>query len=276
MASEAQRAKAEAFLRLHHGPDLVILPNVWDAAGARIVAAAGYPALATTSAGIAFALGYPDGQRMSRDENLATVRRIAAAVDLPVTADLEAGYGDVAATVTAAIEAGAIGMNLEDGTEDPARPLVEFGEAEARVRAARQAAEAAGLHFVINGRTDAFLFGRKDLPAATAEAIRRGNAYLAAGADCVFVPFIEIGEVIAELVEGIRGPLNVLAMPGSPPPGELKRLGVARLSTGGGIARAAYGLLRRTAVALRGEAGGYDYQELAMSHAELDALLGKP
>ncbi|MGZ6125285.1 MAG: isocitrate lyase/PEP mutase family protein, partial [Myxococcales bacterium] len=220
-ATATQRERAEQLRRLHGGPGLLVLPNAWDVASARVIEAAGARAVATSSAGVAWALGYPDGQRISRDEMLDMVRRIAAAVAVPVTADVEAGYGDTAeaaaATASAVVAAGAVGMNLEDAGEGGAllpRDL-QLGRVRA-VRAAAGAAGAAGVPLVLNARTDAFAAPALAGEARTAEAIRRGNAFLAAGADCVFVPFVSDREVIARLAKEIRGPLNVLAGPASP------------------------------------------------------------
>src|SRR5256885_3662606 len=231
--------KAKALRALHQGPRLLVLANVWDCASARIVAKAGFPALATSSAAVAAVYGHPDGQRISRDEMIEMVGRIARSVPLPVSADVEAGYGDTtdaaAQTARAVLAAGAVGINLEDaGSDGRLFPL----EAQvARIRAARSAAGP----LVINARTD--VFGVEDVPAPERmpEAIRRANAYLAAGADCAFVPWVVDPERIAALVREIRGPLNVLISPKSPPIGELERLGVRPASVGSGIARAAYG-----------------------------------
>src|SRR2546425_8356484 len=150
--------KAEALRRLHVEGPMLALPNAWAAGSARIFVEAGFPALATTSAGIAFSLGYPDGERISRDEMLAAVARIARRISVPITADMEAGYGQtpdaVAETARRVLDAGAVGMNLEDRMEE--EHLIDFSQAVERVRAARQAADAAGVPLVLNPRTDAF------------------------------------------------------------------------------------------------------------------------
>src|SRR5256885_9788523 len=231
--------KAQTLRALHQGPRLLVLANVWDCASARIVAKAGFPALATSSAAVAAVYGHPDGQRISRDEMIEMVGRIARSVPLPVSADVEAGYGETtdaaAQTARAVLAAGAVGINLEDTASDGR--LLPMDAQVARIRAARSAAEP----LVINARTD--VFGVEDVPAPERmeEAIRRANAYLAAGADCAFVPWVADPERIAVLVRDIRGPLNVLISPKSPPIPELERLGVRRASVGSGMSPAAYG-----------------------------------
>src|SRR5256712_5292724 len=176
------REKAETLRRLHAGPAVLLLPNAWDVASARIVEQVGFPAVATSSAGVAHVLGYPDGERIPRAEMLDMVRRVAAAVAVPVTADMEAGYGTTAEaaaeTARGVIATGAVGMNLEDATPD--RALLPMGAQVERIRAAPAAASHVGVH----GRTAAFP------QAGGEEAIRRANAYLSAGADCAFVPFV--------------------------------------------------------------------------------------
>lgn len=272
-----QTAKAEAFLALHHAPEILVLANSWDVATTRVIARAGFPAIATTSAGIAFDLGYPDGERIGRDEMLAVVGRIARSVDLPVTADMESGYGpvpeDVAETVRLTIEAGAAGMNLEDVREDGGTPaLLDFEPATARIRAARRAADATGVPAVINARTDTYFFGKADDPAVFEETVRRCNAYLEAGARCAYVPFLFDAGVIGRLAEAIDGPLNVLAGPRAPSAPELEALGVARVSVGSGPYRAALTVVQRAAEELKGP-GTYGFSEGAIPHAEVNRLL---
>src|SRR6266849_782155 len=208
---ESQTNKAIQFRQLHRGPGVLILPNAWDVASARIFEEAGFPAIATTSAGIAFSLGYPDGQCIPREEMLARIGRIARAVHVPVTADIEAGYGsstEAAATTTRElIQAGAIGMNLEDARGNP--------------------------------------------DADYSEALRLLVAYREAGADCVFAPGLKDADTIGRLVKAVNCPLNILAVPGTPSIPELEELGVARVSLGSGPMRATLGLLRRVAEELK-------------------------
>jgi 2-methylisocitrate lyase-like PEP mutase family enzyme len=237
--------KAERLRQLHTEGPLLVLPNAWDAGSARVFAAAGYPALATTSAGVAFSLGYPDGERITRDDMLAAVGRIVRRVDVPVTADMEAGFGRgpdaIAETVQGVIELGAVGMNLEDRIGE--EPLLDFALAVERVRAARATAKAAGVPLVLNARTDAFSQGM----GGFAEAVRRGNAFREAGADSVFVPFVSDRDTIERLVHDIDAPLNILGTPGAPSLKELESLGVRRVTFGSAPMRATLGLVRRMA-----------------------------
>lgn len=237
--------KAERLRQLHTAGPLLVLPNAWDAGSARVFAAAGYPALATTSAGVAFSLGYPDGERITRDDMLAAVGRIVRRVDVPVTADMEAGFGRgpdaVAETVQGVLELGAVGMNLEDRIGE--EPLLDFTLAVERVRTARAAAKAAGVPLVLNARTDAFSQGM----GGFTEAVRRGNAFREAGADSVFVPFVADRDTIERLVNDIDAPLNILGTPGAPSLKELESLGVRRVTFGSAPMRATLGLVRRMA-----------------------------
>jgi 2-methylisocitrate lyase-like PEP mutase family enzyme len=239
------RGKASTLRRLHTEGPMLVLPNAWDAGSARIFVEAGFPALATTSAGIAFSLGYADGERISRDEMLAAVARITRRVSVPVTADMEAGFGRapdaVAATVRGVLEAGAVGMNLEDRIGEES--LIDFPLAVDRVRAARAAADAAGIPFVLNARTDAFSPNLGGLP----EAIRRGNAFREAGADTVFVPFVSDRDTIERLVREIHAPLNILGTPNAPTLKEMAGFGVRRVTFGSAPMRATLGLVRRMA-----------------------------
>ena len=275
MADAGQVAKAEAFKAMHEGPDPLVLVNASDAATARIVVEAGYPAIATSSAGIAWLMGYADGERISREEMLWMVRRIAERVDVPVTADMEAGYGieaeAVADTVRATIEAGAIGMNIEDGAIGAPGPLLDFDLSVARIAAGRKAADATGVPAVLNARCDVFLRGGKG-PDALAEAVRRCNAYREAGADCLFVPFARDAETIGAVVAGIDGPVNILASAVSPPIPELKRLGVARVSIGG-LLSLAFATLARNAAGELADAGTYGFADGVILHPEMNALM---
>jgi 2-methylisocitrate lyase-like PEP mutase family enzyme len=247
---QAQRERAGRFLALHQGPGVLLLCNAWDAASARIVEAAGFPAVATTSAGIENSLGYPDGEYAPFEEIVAAVRRIVRAVRVPVTADLEAGFGETpeatAHSCRAIVEAGAAGINLEDGTRGGDRlvPIALQGE---KIRAAKEGAAGAGGQLIVNARTDGYLDGIGDPATRFEEAVRRCNAYRAAGADCLFVPGVADEATIGRLVESIDGPVNILAGPSTPPIATLARLRVARVSLGSGPMRATLGLLRRIA-----------------------------
>jgi 2-methylisocitrate lyase-like PEP mutase family enzyme len=246
------KEKAAALARLHRAPPILVLPNAWDAASARLFETAGFPAIATTSAGIAYSLGVSDGQRLGRDEMAAAVGRIVRAVRIPVTADVEAGYGDVAATVRGILDAGAVGINLEDTALGDGRRLAPPGEQVERVRVARRTADGRGVPLVINARTDVFLLQEDSGQGAVFEAIARLNAYREAGADCLFAPGVTDRPRIEALAKAVMGPLNVLVGAGTPPVADLEVLGVARLSVGSGAMRATMALTRRIAAELKG------------------------
>jgi len=277
MNPELQKTKASAFRAMHAGPRILLLPNAWDVISARMFEEAGFGAIATTSAGIAFTLGYPDGQKISRTEMLQVVARIAGAVKVPVTADAEAGYGnrpeDAAQTAREVIEAGAVGMNLEDGTDDLNRPLVDLSLQLEKIRAVQEAARQAGVPIVLNARTDAYLL-RVGAPEARYDlALQRLSAFRDAGADCLFLPGVRDAETITRMVADLRFPLNILAGPESPPVPELEKLGVARVSLGSAPIRATLGLVRRMAEELK-TAGTYRSLEDAPPHADVNRLLG--
>jgi 2-methylisocitrate lyase-like PEP mutase family enzyme len=262
---------------MHHGPGLLILPNAWDVASARIFETAGFKAIATTSAGVAWALGFPDGDPIGREGMLEAVRRIAARVGLPVTADMVGGFGprpeDAAETVRGVIAAGAVGLNLEDGTGDAQNPLVDTALHVDKVRAAREAAVAAGVPVVINARTDVFLASVGEPASRLDHAVRRANAYKDAGADCLFVPGVQDAPTIAQLVRAIQGPVNILARPGIPSLAELAQLGVARVSVGSGPMLATLARLKRIASELL-ETGTFTAMtEEAISYADMNQLL---
>lgn len=241
---------------------------------ARVFEQAGFGAIATTSAGIAFTLGYPDGQRISRDEMLGVVRRIASAVKVPVTADVEAGYGDrpedAARTAREVADAGAVGMNLEDATGDPKDPLLDLELQVERVKAVREAMQGG---MVLNARTDVYLLQLETPEKRYDAALRRLAAYRDAGADCVFVPGLQDRETIGRLVKDLRCPVNVLVGPGSPAVAELEKLGVARLSVGSSAMRATLGLVRRMAEELK-NSGTYETFAGAISYADVNRMMG--
>ena len=240
---------AAAFRALHDDPSIFVVVNVWDVASARAVAAVdGIEALATASHAIAAAHGFPDGEKIPLDLHLAAIERIAGAVDLPLSMDLEAGYGDPGETTRRAIAAGAVGANLED----QAGP---FDAAVAAVAAVTAAGKAAGVDFVLNARTDVVLKPATGVgPEESIEdAIARGRAFLDAGAACVFVPGVKERAVIERLVAGIgERKISVLAGPGALPISELQELGVARASLGPWSYRAALTALQDVAAGLVG------------------------
>ncbi len=280
MNAHTQRERAERLRDLHSGSAVLVLPNVWDVASALVVARAGYSALATTSAGIAATLGYPDGERISRDEMLAVVARIAAAVDLPVTADMEAGYGaTVAAAVATAegvIAAGSVGLNLEDAVDAHdagSEPLADVAIQVEKIRAIRAVAAERGVPLVVNARTDVYLAQVGAPDGRFAETVRRLNAYREAGADSLFVPGVRDAKTIGRLVGAVAGPLNILVGAGTPPIPELARLGVARVSVGSGLYRAALTLAERGAVELRDRGTYTTFTGDTLSHADVNGLL---
>ena len=269
--------KAIQFRQLHRGPGVLILPNAWDVASARIFEDAGFPAIATTSAGIAFSLGHPDGQRIPREEMMARIGRITRAVHVPVSADVESGYGptaeDAAKTTRELIQMGVIGMNLEDASGRRDQPLSSLELAVEKIRAAREAAVKMQAQIVINARTDIYLLTGGNPDADYSEALRRLLAFRDAGADCVFAPGLKDANTIGRLAKAVECPLNILAVTGTPSIGELANLGVARVSVGSGPMRATLGLLRRLAEELR-TTGTYGALDDAVPYADVNKLLG--
>ena len=265
---------AADFLALHHQADAFVLPNIWDAGSAKVVARAGFPALGTTSAGIAFSAGLPDDGSIGRDAMVERVGAIVAAVGVPVSADIESGYAadpdGVAATVRAVIEAGAVGANLEDA--DPGRPGSLFApdDAVARVDAARAAADSADMSFTLNARIDSYLVGAPD---PFADTVERAARYVAAGADCIFVPGASDATTIGRLAEAIDAPLNVVAgLVGDPLTlAEFNRLGVRRVSVGGSLARATLGLVESAAQQMLD--GRFDFTAGALGHGDANRLM---
>lgn len=262
LTSQAERAAQ--FRRLHaaDSEQLLVLPNAWDAMSARVVEAAGARAIATTSAGVSWALGHPDGQGLTREAMAEAVRRMVDVVDVPVTADVESGYGDsspsdIAETVRAVISAGAVGVNFEDSPGRNGAMLVDIAEQCARFAAAREAALAAGIDLFINARIDTYLRKFGDDAERFDETVRRAHAYIAAGADGAFVPLAPNAETIGRLTAAIHAPVNVIAGPGTPTIGELRALGVRRVSVGPGLARAVMGHIRRATTELL-TTGTYD------------------
>lgn len=244
MRTTTQATKARLFRQMHDRSHVLLLPNAWDAGSARVFAGAGSLAIATTSAGVAWSLGYADGERAPLNEVLAATARIAHAVELPVTADIESGYGvtadAVAQSVGAFIACGVVGINIEDGLH-ASGALRSIEDGIARIRAARAAADQAGVPIVINARTDAYMLGFGDnTEARFDETVRRGHAYLAAGADCLYPIGLADAAILENLVRTLNAPLNVTARPGLPDMAELARMGIARLSLATRLATLAY------------------------------------
>ena len=273
---QKQKSAAEAFRAMHRGKRILLLPNAWDVASAHIFEEAGFGAIATTSGGIAFTRGYPDGQRISRDEMLQAVSRIAAATKVPVTADVEAGYGarpeDAAQTALAVIESGGAGMNLEDASGEANQPLVELPLQLEKIAAINEAKRKTGVPIVLNARTDVYLLQVGPAEKRYDQALRRLTAFRDAGADCVFLPGVRDAATIGRLVKDLDFPLNILAGPGSPSISELQRLGVARVRLGSSIMRATLGLLGRIAEELK-TTGTYRSLENAPSHDDVNRMM---
>lgn len=277
MNIQEQARKAETLRKLHASPRILVLPNAWDVLSARIVEELGFPAVATTSAGVANSLGYPDGQRISRQEMLQVVSRIARAVRVPVTADLEAGYGlrpqDMKDTVKELVAAGGVGLNLEDVTGDDESTHVEMGLQTEKISAIRDAGASLGVPVVINARTDVYLMPIGPVETRFERTVERLRAYRKAGADCLFVPGLRDAETIASIVKAAEAPVNILLQPGGASLAELQKMGVARASIGSGLMRAALGTARRIAKALMELQDHTPLLEGAMTYAELNAML---
>lgn len=255
MVSAIQKEKAERFLKMHHSDEILVLLNSWDAGSSRLVEACGYKAIATTSMGIAASLGQPDCEVIQLPELLQVVTRIVNAVQVPVTVDFEAGYGnttdEIVESVTKLIATGVVGMNIEDSIElSPV--LIDEMEFCERIAAIRALSDSSGFHLVINARTDSFYTSGATEREKLNESIRRGNKYREAGADCIFVQPVSDREVIRTLVKEINAPVNILSNPSigeelPPSVHELQALGVARLSLGSGLMKATLSLIKKIA-----------------------------
>jgi 2-methylisocitrate lyase-like PEP mutase family enzyme len=249
MDFKAQQERAARLRQLHHETSPLILPNVWDAASAQIVAQAGFPAIATASSGVATAMGYNDGQYISRDMLLEALTRITRVVKCPVTADIEAGYGnsieEVVKTVKAVIETGVVGINIEDSLQE--KTLVDSSYQVELIKALRALATSMDMPLVINARVDVFLLAIGEPESRFAHAIQRANDYMQAGADCIYPIGMLERTTIADLVKEINGPINILGGPFGPTIPELAQLGVARVSLAGGLMRSALGHVRTIA-----------------------------
>lgn len=277
MENRKQAEKSEQFRQLHHAPAILVLVNVWDVASARLVEAAGFSAIATSSAAVANSYGYPDGQNISRAEMLKVVERIARHTELPVTADLESGYGATDKAITELtnmlISAGAVGLNFEDGTGDAANPLIPMEQQVERIKRLREVSSSLHVPVVINARTDVFLAQVGEPETRFAHAVSRVNAYRRAGADCLFVPGVGDAEIIGRLVKAVEGPLNILAGPAGPSVTELERLGVARVSFGSWPFRSMMGWFRKFVHGVRDPAALDTLAGDAISYTELNKLL---
>ena len=275
MRLRSQREKAEDFRALHHGKRILVLPNAWDVPSARIFEDAGFPAIATSSAGLTVSLGYPDGEAIPREEFIFAVRRIAKSLTVPLSADIVAGFGktskDVLATVKAVLKTGAIGINIEDFAH-ASKKLFPVERQIENVKNIRKLGERIGIPLVINARTDAFRFGEGDEDQRLKEAIRRASAYRDAGADCLYPMGLADASLIGQFVQALNFPTNVMVRKGLPPITELERLGVARVSFGPSSSYAAMGLLRRAATEVRNQGTYTSLVEGAITFDELNAL----
>ncbi len=277
MSTAEQAAKAEAFRALHRGPPLLLMANAWDAITARLFEAEGFAAVATTSGGVSWAVGYADGEAAPWDEVVGQTARIARAVKVPVTADIEAGFGatpeEVARSIGDIIGAGAVGVNLEDGTPGPV-PIRPVDEAVARIRAAREAAREAGVPIVINARTDLYLKQIGDEAGRFDEAVARGRAYLAAGADCFYPIGLRDAATMGRLVQALKAPININVRAGWPSVAELEALGVARVTTATQLTLVALAATRDVARAIK-TTGTFDAINPAIAHPEMQQLMAK-
>jgi 2-methylisocitrate lyase-like PEP mutase family enzyme len=279
MDIKTQAEKAEKLRELHHGRRILALPNAWDVVSARILEELGHSAIATSSAAMAFAHGYPDGQRISRDEMLDAVGRITRAVRVPVTADLESGYGktpeEIADFTRATVAAGAVGLNFEDITGDDESSHVELPLQVKKIRTIRETSAALGVPVVINARTDIYLMPIGPAETRFERTVERVRAYREAGADCLFVPGLCDREVIAKLVKALSAPLNILASPGCPSLAELEKMGVARVSAGSSAMRAAMGAFQRVAKDWLAH-GSYDsLTQVTIPYGDLNRMMGQ-
>jgi len=278
LKSDEQRSRAATLHELHRGPKILVLPNAWDCVSARLFEQAGFPAIATTSGGIAATLGYPDGQCISEIEMLLIVERIAATVSVPVTAALEAGYGTTAAgiaeTIRQAITLGVVGANLEDG-RGANQPLAEIARQTDIIKAIREVAAACDIPLVLNARVDSFLHGVGDNAARFKDAVARAMAYRDAGADCVFPIGLKDRETIARFVREVACPVNIMAGPGAPAISELENLGVRRVTFGGGMMRASLPSIHRLAKELRASGRSDLLEQTEFSHAVVNQLFLK-
>jgi 2-methylisocitrate lyase-like PEP mutase family enzyme len=263
--------RAAAFQALHEGPGIFVMPNPWDAGTARVLAGLGFEALATTSQGMANSMGTLDGE-VRRKDALEHAREIVDATPLPVSGDLENGYGDdpdtVAKTIRKAAKAGLVGCSIEDATKNPEDPIYAFDLAAERIKAAAKAARKLAFPFVLTARAENYLYGRPDLP----ETIARLKAYEEAGADVLYAPGLRELDDIRKVCEALSKPVNVLALKGGPSVGELAEAGVRRVSLGSNLHRVAMGAFVRGAKELK-EQGTLGFLDGAASSGELEPFL---
>jgi 2-methylisocitrate lyase-like PEP mutase family enzyme len=278
--SPTQRATAEQFLALHRSPRPFVLANSWDVVTARLFAQQGFQAIGTSSYATAATLGLHDGQQFPLRHTLDLVRRLVHRVRLPVSADIEAGYAESVAGVVesakAVLAAGAVGINIEDSTRNPETPFYDIASQCQKIGAIRAMASDAGIHLVINARTDVFLLGG-DSARRLSQAIERGQAYVGAGADCVFVPDMGDldGAAMRQLVKEIGAPINVVAGASTPSIRQLEEIGIVRVSLGPRVMRTALGLYKRIAREILDQGTFSTMLTGALSYEETNTLLGE-
>jgi 2-methylisocitrate lyase-like PEP mutase family enzyme len=275
-ASQYQREKAEEFRSLHYAKKILVLPNAWDVPSARVFEDAGFPAIATSSAALAISVGYPDGEKIRKEELFSVVKKIAGVLSVPLSVDIESGFGasidSLTDTIRRVIEAGAVGINIEDISDFEKKTLLPVEKQVERIRAVRTASDSLGIPLLMNARTDAYRFGTGDERARLDAAIRRERAYEAAGADCLYPIGLTDRESILTFVKAVNKPMNIMARKGTPTITELQEMGVKRLSLGPGPMYATMGLLRKIAQELK-EKGTYETLLTgAITFDELNAL----
>jgi 2-methylisocitrate lyase-like PEP mutase family enzyme len=272
----SQKQKAEEFRSLHNSKHILILPNAWDVPSARIFEDAGFPAIATSSAALAVSLGYPDGERISKEEMFSTVKKIANRLSVPLSVDIESGFGagrdQLSDTIRRVTAAGAVGVNIEDISNFESKTLFATEKQVERIRLVRSFSNSLRIPLVVNARTDAYRYAEGDETAKLHETIRRGNAYAEADADCLYPMGLTDKGTIATFVKAVNKPVNIMARKGAPSIPELEKMGVKRLSLGPGPMYAAMGLLRKIAQELK-QNGSYDALLAgAITFDELNAL----
>jgi len=271
----SQSEKADEFRKLHDRRRILILPNAWDVPSARVFEDEGFPAVATSSAGMLVSLGYPDGEEIPIKEFVSAVSRIARVLSVPLSVDVVGGFGDspegVAKSVRAVVEAGAVGINIEDFVHST-RKMLPVEKQIARLRALLRLRKSLKIPFVINARTDAIRFGAGDESAKLDEAIRRASAYRGVGADCVYPMGLVDAVSISRFVKALDFPVNVMVRKGLPAVPELQKLGVARVSFGPSASYAAMGLLHRASREIRQSGTFENLVEGAINIDELNAL----
>ncbi|MCK9211737.1 MAG: isocitrate lyase/phosphoenolpyruvate mutase family protein [Candidatus Latescibacterota bacterium] len=278
---ELQKQKANYFLELHNAPEILILPNVWDAASTKIFELENFKALGTTSAGISSVLGYPDGQIMTFDESLVIIKRIVESTNLPVSVDIEAGYSEsvegVVETAKKVLEVGTVGINLEDSVGGNSNyhssALYDVHFQCDKISAIREMAEKENIHLVINARTDVFLVSEDNTNNKIEQAVNRANRYKKAGADCIFVP--DMGDLnksdMTTLVNEIDAPINIIAGVNAPPIHELEKIGIARVSFGPRIMRVAFDLIRSIAKEIKNQGTYTQFTSGNISYSEVNS-----